>query len=113
MWCREGHHLEGGWDRDLMIEQWNRRSRGAGDWVRCSERLPEPRDSGRKTPNGILIKFDTGRITQIHDVTEALVARMKNGPRQPAKFEAPALPRIIEWLDLDSPQPQKEGSGHE
>lgn len=26
VWCREGHHLEGGWDRDLMIEQWNRRS---------------------------------------------------------------------------------------
>lgn len=83
-------------------------------WVKCSERLPEPRDSGRKAPNGILVKFDTGRITQIHDITETLVARMKHGPRHPAKFEAPTPPRIVEWMDLDNPQPPKqEGSGNE
>jgi len=26
VWCLEGHHLEGGYDRDVMVKQWNQRS---------------------------------------------------------------------------------------
>lgn len=70
-------------------------------WVKCSERLPELRMMSRKAPNGILVKFNNGRIVHLRDVTETLVSIMKFGPRQPKKFEAPSQPRVVEWLDLD------------
>lgn len=85
----------------------------ADGWVRCEDRLPEPRRQSRKKPNGILVKFSNGRVSHFREVTETLVTNMKNGPRQVLKFETPKPPRIVEWLDLDSPQPPKEGEGDE
>lgn len=81
---------------------------GSG-WIRCSERLPEPRRLTRKTPNGILAKHTSGRITQFRDVTEELVTYMRNGPRKPTKYEKPIPTRIVEWLDLDATNPPAEG----
>lgn len=80
----------------------------APEWIRCSERLPEPRRSTRKTPNGILAKHTSGRITQFRDVTEDLVTYMRNGPRKPTKYEKPIPTRIVEWLDLDATNPPAE-----
>ena len=74
----------------------------ADGWVRCEDRLPEPRRQSRKTPNGILAKHESGRITQFRDVTETLLQYMRNGPRKPTKFEQPVSERITEWMDLDA-----------
>lgn len=74
----------------------------ADGWVRCEDRLPEPRRQSRKTPNGILAKHESGRITQFREVTETLVKYMRNGPRKPTKFEQPVGERIAEWMDLDA-----------
>ena len=74
----------------------------ADGWVRCEDRLPEPRRQSRKTPNGILAKHESGRITQFREVTKTLVKYMRNGPRKPTKFEQPVGERITEWMDLDA-----------
>ncbi|PHS48664.1 MAG: hypothetical protein COB05_05340 [Marinobacter sp.] len=71
-------------------------------WISVKDRLPEIRTVTRKTPNGILVRFDNGKIRHSNDVTELLVNNMRNGPRQPTKYEAPAPARITHWLDLDA-----------
>jgi hypothetical protein len=76
----------------------------ADGWVRCEDRLPEPRRASRKAPNGILARHESGRITQFRDVTETLLQYMRNGPRKPTKFEQTVGERITEWMDLDAVQ---------
>ena len=71
-------------------------------WISVKDSLPEIRTATRKTPNGILVRFDNGRILHSSDVTELRINRMRNGPRQPNKYEAPAPARITHWLDLDA-----------
>lgn len=75
---------------------------GVLPWVSVKDRVPTVRGVTRKTPNGILIKFNNGNIRHSNDVTELLVNNMRNGPRQPTKYEAPAPARITHWLDLDA-----------
>lgn len=72
------------------------------EWIRCEDRLPEPRSVSRTSQNGILVKFDSGRITQFREVSETLISNMRNGPRRPMKFESPSPARIVEWMDLDA-----------
>ncbi|GGE75603.1 hypothetical protein GCM10011533_29960 [Streptosporangium jomthongense] len=74
----------------------------ADGWVRCEDRLPEPRRASRKAPNGILVKHESGRVTHFREVSESLVNYMRNGPRKPTKFEQPVSERITEWMDLDA-----------
>ena len=73
-------------------------------WVKCSDRLPDiTRKISRKNRNGILVRFDNGMITQFREVTELLVNNMRNGPRQPTKFETPAPARMTHWMEIHSP----------
>jgi hypothetical protein len=73
-------------------------------WIPVQFCLPKLRTVTRKTPNGILVRFNNGNIRHLWEVTETLLHNMRNGPRQPKKFEAQAPARITHWLDLDEPE---------
>lgn len=118
-----GWHLNGAiasWDesglpaiRDALVELISTPAAPQADeWVKCSQRLPKPRSVSRTAKNGILVKFDNGRITQFREVSETLISNMRNGPRQPMKFESPNPAGIVEWMDLDeSQQPPEQEDG--
>lgn len=72
-------------------------------WVRCSDQLPKPFGRSRKNRAGILVRFNDGRISHLLQVSDYLINIMKNGPRQPLKFESPTPPRITHWMPLSQP----------
>lgn len=77
-----------------------------GNWIACTDRLPEPFRHSRTNKAGILIRFSNGRVSQFLDVGEQMISLMKNGPRKPLKFESPEPARITHWMPI--PAPPKE-----
>ena len=74
-------------------------------WISVEDRLPAVQRRTRRNRNGVLIMHDNGNVSHITEVTEALIAYMKNGPRQPTKFEASKPARILFWLYVDDNSP--------
>lgn len=72
-------------------------------WIKCSNRLPEPSKKTRNNRHGILVQFDNGNIVRFEEVTETLVTTMRNGPRQPLKYEAPTPARATHWMEIKAP----------
>lgn len=71
------------------------------------EQAEQENERVRQANLDVMMHFEDMKAAK--EKAEALVARMNGGPRQPAKFEAPIPPRIVEWMDLDRPQPPQEG----
>ena len=78
-----------------------------GNWIKCTDRLPEPFRHSRTNKAGILIRFSNGRVSQFLDVGEQMISLMKNGPRKPLKFESPEPARITHWMPIPTP-PQEQ-----
>ena len=90
-----------------------------GDWIPCSERLPEDGATVWVTIKGHdVIRCEDGetlkqaieRINKIRWVTQGYWSEEEHGWNDPS-YGCPLIVHPIAWMPIDTPEPYKEGQG--